>query len=118
MIRFYHTNSNRDLQENLKFLNQQNLKFLNAKLQISKLQDLVKLETAAFVYNYKSGQLQSTFRNHFTALKNIHVKPTRATSSHNFFVPFFKTLKLQRSIKYRGPKIWNSLDLEIKNLNL
>ena len=31
-----------------------------------------------------------------------------------FFVPFFKTLKLQRSIKYQGPQIWNSLDLEIK----
>ena len=80
-----------------------------------KLQALVKLETAAFVYNYKSGQLPSTFQNYFTALKNIHFKPTRATSSHNFFVPFFKTLKLQRSIKYQGSKIWDSFDLEIKN---
>ena len=32
-----------------------------------------------------------------------------------FLYLFFKTLKLQRSIKYLGPKIWNSLDLEIKN---
>ena len=86
-----------------------------AKLKILKLQDLVKLETAAFVYNYKSGQLPPTFRNYFTALNNIHVKTTRATALYNFFVPFFKTLKLQRSIKYQGPKIWNSLDLEIKN---
>ena len=86
-----------------------------AKLKILKLQDLVKPETAAFVYNYKSGQLPPTFQNYFTALNNIHVKPTRATSSHNFFVSFFKTLKLQRSIKYLGPKIWNSLDHEIKN---
>ena len=85
-----------------------------AKLKILKLQDLVKLETAAFIYNYKSVQLLSTFRNYFTALNKIHVKPTRATSSNNFFVPFFKTLKLQRKIKYQGPKIWNSLDLEIK----
>ena len=61
-----------------------------AKLKILKLQDLVKLETAAFVYNYKSGQLPSTFRNYFTALNNIHVNPTRATASHNFFVPFLK----------------------------
>ena len=85
-------------------------------LKILKLQDLVKLETAVFVYNYKSGQLPSTFRNYFTAPNNIHVKPTRATFSHNFFVPFFKTLKLQRSIKYQGPKIWNSFDLEIKKI--
>ena len=57
------------------------------------------LETAAFVYKYKSGQLPPTFQNYFTALNNIHVKPTRATSSYNFFVPFFKTLKLQRSVE-------------------
>ena len=50
-------------------------------------------------------------------LNNIHVKPTRATAAHNFFVPFLKTLKLQRSIKYQDPKIWNSLDLEIKKSN-
>ena len=92
-------------------LTMQNLKFF-------KLQDLVKLETAAFVYNYKSGQLPLTFQNYFTALNNVHVKPTRATSSHNFFVPFFKTLKLQRSIKYLGPKIWIRLTLKLKILNL
>ena len=85
-----------------------------AKLKILKLQDLVKLETAAFVYSYKSGQLPPTFRNYLTALNNIHVKSTRANSSHNSIVAFSKTLKLQRSIKYQGPKIWNSLDLEIK----
>ena len=33
---------------------------------------------------------------------------------HIFFCTLFKTMKLQRSIKYQGPKIWNSLDLEIK----
>ena len=33
---------------------------------------------------------------------------------HIVFCTLFKTMKLQRSIKYQGPKIWNSLDLEIK----
>ena len=42
------------------------------------------------------------------------LKPTRATSSYNFFVPFSKTLKLHRIIIYQGPIVWNSLDLEIK----
>ena len=61
-----------------------------AKLKILKIQDLVKLETAAFVYNYKSTQLPSTFRNYFTALNNIHVKHTKVTSSHNFLYLFLK----------------------------
>ena len=59
-----------------------------AKLKILILLDLVKLETAALVYNHKSGQLPSTLQNYFTALNNIVVKPTRATFAHNFFVLF------------------------------
>ena len=75
-----------------------------AKLKILKLQDLVKLETAAFVYNYKSGQLPSTFRNYFTALNNIHVKTTRATALHNFFVPFLKLLNFKGLLNIKVQK--------------
>ena len=56
-----------------------------AKLKILKLQDLVKLETAAFVYNYKSGQLPPTFQNYFTALNNIHVKGGESSSHFRWF---------------------------------
>ena len=61
-----------------------------ANLKILKLQDLVKLETAAFAYNHKSGKFPSTFQNYFTALNNIHAKPTRDTSSRNFLYLFLK----------------------------
>ena len=63
------------------------------KLKILKLQDLVKLETAAFVYNYKSEKLPSTFRNYFTALNNIHVKPTRATAKDGSTVRYVQNLR-------------------------
>ena len=68
-----------------------------AKLKILKLQDLVKLEIAAYVNNYKSRQLPSTLQNYFTARNNIHVKSTRATFSHNFFVPFFKNYEATKA---------------------
>ena len=45
-----------------------------AKPKVLKLPELVKLGTAAFVYNYKSEQLPSTFQMYFTAFNNIHVK--------------------------------------------
>ena len=76
------------------------------KLKILKLQYLVKLEIAAVVYNYKSGQLPCTFQNYSTALSNIHVNVPELPP-HIIFSTFFKTLKLQKSIKYHGPKIWN-----------
>ena len=40
---------------------------------------------------------------------------TRANTKKNYFIPFFKQTKSQRSIKYRGSQIWNFLDSEIKN---
>ena len=30
------------------------------------------------------------------------------------FLPFYRNKKLQRSIKYQGPKTWNSLDSSLK----
>ena len=83
-----------------------------------KLQDSVKLETAAFVYNYKSGQLLSTFQNYFTALTLIHVKPTRATSSHNTFVPFFKLRNFKGLLNIKVQKYGIYLTLNLKILNL
>ena len=86
-----------------------------AKLKILKLEDLIKLETSAFVYKFKSQKLPITFDDYFATLNSIHDKPTRATSSHNnFVIPYYKTQKLRRSIKYQGPKIWNSQELDIK----
>ena len=87
---------------------------LYAKLKTLKLKDLIKLETAALVYIFKSQKLPITFDNYCTTLNSVHDKPTRATSSYDFFIPYYKTQKLQRSIKYQGSKIWNSLELNIK----
>ena len=61
-----------------------------AKLKILKLQDLVKLETAAFVYNYKSGQLPSTFRNYLTAPNDIHVNRPKLPPHIIFLYLFLK----------------------------
>ena len=70
-----------------------------AKLKILKLEDLIKLETAGFVYKFKSQKLPITFDNYVATLNSID-KPTRATSSCNFFIPYYKIQKLQRSSKF------------------
>ena len=86
-----------------------------SKLKLRKLPDLTQSETAIFVFNFKNQKLASIFNNFFMPLYNTHVKNTRSKAANKYFSPFFKSKKLQRSIKFRGPKIWNSLESIIKN---
>ena len=44
----------------------------------------------------------------------IHSKQTRSPTNDNNFLPRYKTMKLPRSIKYQGAKLWNSISSEIK----
>ena len=62
-------------------------------LKILKLEDLIKLETAAFVYRFKSQELPIIFDNYFATLHSINDKPTRATSSYNFFYSLLQNSK-------------------------
>ena len=83
-------------------------------LNILKLSNLVQLHKAIFVFNFKSNKLSNTFKNYFKAARNIHEKNTRSSSLDNFFLPFYRTNKLQKSIKFQSPKVWNSIDTTIK----
>ena len=44
----------------------------------------------------------------------VYQKFTRASSDNNYSIPRLKALKIQRSINYQGPLIWNSLDASLK----
>lgn len=85
-----------------------------SNLNILKLFDIIKLETASFVYKFNSNALPAQFNNYLTKVNKVYKRSTRASFHKKFFVPFFKSSKLQRSIKYQGPLIWNSLTSNIK----
>ena len=54
---------------------------------------------------------------HFTPVKAIHTRTTRlALSELNLYLPRYRTQKLQKSFKYQGAKIWNSVPYEFKKL--
>jgi len=73
-----------------------------AKLKILKLADLIEFEKVCFIFKHKTQKLPS-FDNYFISAFNIHQKTTRG-SGNEMFLPFYKTSKLQRSIKFQGPK--------------
>ena len=71
-------------------------------------------EIATFTYKFKNNLVSLPFQNYFSNTCNVHKQTTRGSTKYNFFLPFCRTRKLQRSIKYQGSKVWNSLSLELK----
>ena len=87
---------------------------LYANLSILKQSDLVQLHKPTFIFNFKSNKLPSTFKKYFEVTSNIHRKNTESSSLDNLILPYYRTNKLQKSIKFRGPKVWNSTETSIK----
>ena len=85
-----------------------------SKFNILKLSDLLIFEMATFTYKSKNNLLPLPFQNYFSNTCNIHKQLTRGSTNYNFFLPFCRTRKLQRSIKYQDSKVWNSLSLELE----
>ena len=89
-----------------------------SKLRIFKLVDTVFLKKALFMFKFKMKMLPVKFSNYFMKTCQVYQKFSRASLDYNYFIPGLKTSKTQRSIKYQGPLIWNSLDARIKTCKI
>ena len=70
------------------------------------------------MFKFQAKQLPSSFLDYFKFTNAIHAKQTRSSTTDNYFLSRYKTMKLQRSIKYQGQgaKLWSSISNEIKQL--
>ena len=88
-----------------------------SKLNILKLPDLYKLEIAKFVHRFMHNTLPQSFSNFFAKVGQVNTRTTRSSSNpNNLYIPCYKSNRIQRSIKYQGVKVWNSIPVEIQNL--
>ena len=78
------------------------------------LDDLFAYEMAAFMFKYRSNYVPCNLRQYFTLTSDIHKLNTRSCSSDTYYLPRFKTNKLQHSIKFAGVKMGNKLPKAIK----
>jgi len=85
-----------------------------AKLKILKFDDLIEFEKTCFIFKHKTQKLPPPFDNYFVPALNAHQRTTRDSGNENMYLPFYKTSKLQRSIKFQGPKLWNALMPSLK----
>ena len=77
------------------------------------LDDLFTYEMAALMLKYRSNNVPYNLSQYFTLTSDK--LNTRSCSSDTYYLPRFKTNKLQHSIKFTGVKGWNKIPHEIKN---
>jgi len=79
-----------------------------------KTNDIFKLETAKFVHKSINSKNPHIYQTIFARLQN-HSRNARASITRMLSIPLFRTKRLQKSIKYHGTKLWNSISLKTKN---
>ena len=88
-------------------------------LQILKLNDSFKLQVTSFVYECLNSLAPIYFREYFTSIQSIHSIGTRQSKKDDLYVLRCNTAQYGlRSIHYSGVRIWNSLPVKIRTLNL
>ena len=88
-----------------------------AKLKILKLLNLYKIETAQLVDNYMNSKFSLSFSDCFNKSCDVFNRsPRTSVNGYNLYKSLYCTNRMQRSIKYQGVKIWNSIPQTIQKL--
>ena len=87
-------------------------------LKIVKFFDIVKLITSVFMYKFHRKLLPSIFSNFFTPVRNVHNYNTRLASKSSLVLPSARTNYRIISLKFQGPKTWNSIDESLKSCSI
>ena len=72
------------------------------------------MEMAKFVHKSVNHSLPKYFQTYFHKVSLAHKRSTRSSSNDNLAMLLFRTSRAQRSIKYQGSKVWNSIPTAIK----
>ena len=78
--------------------------------EILTIDDIYKLELAKFMHKASTNSLPS-------ALNNIFIR-SRFPRQRLFLLPCVKSKFGERSLKYAGPKLWESLEPHLKETNV
>ena len=84
------------------------------RLNIVKLTDRVFLNIAVFMYKFHNTRLPYVFDTVFTQLNKRHDYNTRSASNMFYTLPKGRTNYGIFSIRFKGPKVWNSINENLK----
>jgi len=84
-----------------------------AKLQLLKIADINKFQTAQFMYNIKHHHLPNSCMRYTMVTDPVRIHNTR--NFPYFSYPRFHSIIRENCISVRGPRLWNTLSVEIQS---
>ena len=88
------------------------------RLNVVKLPDLVFLTIAVFVYKFHNRRLPSVFDTFFAQVSKRHNYNTSSASNMFYTLPKVRTNYGLFNIRFKGPKVWNSISENWKTLSI
>jgi len=85
---------------------------LHSELKVLNCYDIHKLFIGVFVYKQQSNMLPAIFDTYFKLNSDVCMRTTR--QSDDLYIPLCRTKTAQRSLKYIGAKLWNSIGDHVK----
>jgi len=82
-------------------------------LQILTISDIYTLQVSQFMFKFLSNSLPENFSNYFIINSSVHSYNTRKSKDFHFLSA--RTLKRTISLRHNGPRIWNSLSIDIRS---
>ena len=87
-------------------------------LNLLKLNDVIESHILSFVYQWSHGLLPPCFSKYFNFTSSVHSYATRQSCNRNLYVASVNNTQYGlRSLKFTGPRLWNSLPTSITNSN-
>ena len=90
---------------------------LYALSKVLTLKDAYKAKVCEFVNNVKQNALPEILSNSFSECRFVHNYNTGQALNKNFFLVRKQTAMHQRSLQYRGTKLWKELPNSVKSAN-
>ena len=91
---------------------------LYKKLNILKVKYVYKLELGKFMHKLFNNKLPEMFQNGFTKIGNVYNYETRNNITANYYLPRASKKAGHNKLEYRGVKLWNEIDANLKKLLL
>jgi len=82
-----------------------------------KIKDIYHLEITKLMHCLHDGKLPQTFGDYFVPVTWVHTHLTRKATHGKYFLHSISSEHGERSIRYHGPKIWDSVDITLQRLS-
>ena len=87
-------------------------------LNIIKLSDLVTFHIAIIMFKFHNQLLPPVFNDLFISVNRIHDYNTRHAAKQSYYLPKARTNYGIFNIRFQGPRVWNSIEEQIKSSSL